>query len=89
MPQMLTIEVPDTLAEAWRKLPPSRRSALVDYASYLAAQECEHNPTVVDEEDEAGWDALFDDPSRTAKFEAWAAASLAKSAPEPLDSSKL
>lgn len=39
MPQMLTIEVPETLAEAWGKLPPARRSSLVDYASYLAAQE--------------------------------------------------
>ena len=39
MPQMLTIEVPETFAEAWGKLPPARRSSLVDYASYLAAQE--------------------------------------------------
>jgi len=39
MPPALTIEVPDALAEAWRKLPPERRSSVVDYASFLAAQE--------------------------------------------------
>ena len=89
MPQMLTIEVPDILAEAWSKFPPACRSFLVDYASYLAAQETAPGGTVVDEEDEAAWDVLLEDPARTANFQRWAAASLIQSPPEPLDSAKL
>ena len=89
MPQMLTIEVPDTLAEAWSKLPPARRSSLVDYAKYLAAQEPAPDLTEVDAEDEAAWSVLLEDPARTANFQRWAAASLAESPPEPLDPAKL
>jgi len=89
MPLMITIEVPDKLAEAWNKLPPARRSSVVDYANYLAAQESESSLPAIVEEDEAAWDMLFGDQVRTANFQRWAATSLAQSGPEPLDPAKL
>ena len=73
MPSVLTIEVPDALADAWRKLPPERRSSVVDYASFLAAQEESDRLHEVDETVEAEWDELLNDPQRTANFARWAA----------------
>ena len=73
MPSALTIEVPDALADAWRKLPPERRASLVDYASFLAAQEESGRLHEVDETAEAEWDELLNDPQRTSNFARWAA----------------
>ena len=89
MPPALTIEIPDALAEAWRKLPPERRLSVVDYASYLAAQEESGRLQEVDEAVEAEWGTLLADPQRTANFQRWAESSLGRNAAEPLDPSRL
>jgi acyl-CoA reductase-like NAD-dependent aldehyde dehydrogenase len=88
MPPAFTIEVPDALAEAWRKLPPERRSSVVDYAGFLAAQEESCRFHEVDEIVEAEWSEMLDDPQRTANFARWAA-DAARGEAQPIDLSKL
>jgi hypothetical protein len=83
------IEVPEALAEAWRKLPPERRLSVVDYASYLASQESPGRLHEVDEAVEAEWDALLSEPQRTANFQRWAEESLARGNTQPFDPSRL
>jgi hypothetical protein len=85
----LTIEVPEALAEAWRKLPPERRSSVVDYATFLASQTSSNSLHEVDESVEAKWDQLLSDSKRTANFQRWAEESLSRGTPEPLDPAKL
>jgi hypothetical protein len=84
MPATPAIEVPEALAEAWRKLPPARQSSLLDYAAFLAAQE-EH----LDAEEEAAWDRRLSDPAKQARFKEWGQQALAGPGDEPLDFRRL
>ena len=86
MSDSLTIEVPEVFANAWRKLPPSQQSSLVDFAAYLAAQVAEQR---LDDKDEAAWDRRFADPAASARFLEWGQQALAGAEDEPLDLKRL
>jgi hypothetical protein len=86
MDHTLTIEVPDALAEAWRKLPPAHRSSLVDYAGYLASQVEEQR---LDDEDDAAWEQRVADPVKAARFLEWGQQALAGPGDAPLDLKQL
>ena len=89
MPQAPATEIPEVLAETWRKLPPARQSSLLDYACYLASLEDGASLHEVDEEDEAEWDRLFSDEVKMANFRRWAEKALAEPGGEPLDLNRL
>jgi hypothetical protein len=84
MPPATPIEIPEALAEAWRKLPPERRASLLEYAAFLAAQEQR-----LDAEDEKAWDDCLSDPAKAARFQEWGKQALAGPGDEHLDLRRL
>ena len=72
-----------------RGLNPAHQSSLLAYAQFLEAKEAQAALDEMDEEDEAEWDRLLTDPARAADFARWAAESLTRSQPRPLDPARL
>ena len=85
MTQTLSIEVPETFAEAWRKLAPEQQSSVIEYTGHLAALEQRREEA----EDEAAWEQRFADPAARERFLAWGKKALAGPGDEPLDLRKL
>ena len=84
-----TMSLPDAVAELCRSLQPAHQSSLLDYAEFLKAQEAQAGLNIVDEEDEAEWDAQLADPEKVANFARWADESLARDRPRPIDPAHL
>ena len=85
MPQTLSIEVPETFAEAWHRLPPEQRSSVMEYTGRLAELEQRREEA----EDESAWEQRFADPAARERFLAWGKQALEGPGDERLDPLKL
>lgn len=84
-----TINPPEAVADLCRSLEPAHQSSLLEFAQFLKMQEARAAFDEVDEEDEAAWDRLFNDPAKMANFARCADKALAEGSSEPLDPSRL
>jgi hypothetical protein len=89
MQSTTTLSTPETVAALCRSLAPSRQFSLLEFARFLKSQEAQGALDVVDEDDEAGWAADFNNPAKVENFARWADASHAAETPRPMDSAKL
>ena len=85
----MTLPTPEAVAALCRGLEPAHQSSLLEFAQFLQSQEAQAALDDVDEEDEAEWDRLLNDPAKTANFVRWADESLARSQPRPIDPARL
>ena len=79
MSSAITLPTPEAVAAVCRALNPAHQSSLLAYAQFLQAQEAQAALDEVDEEEEAEWDRLLNDPVKTANFMRWADESRARS----------
>lgn len=84
-----TLNPPEAVAELCRSLEPAHQFSLLEFAQFLKMQEARAALDEVDEEDEAAWDGLLNDPAKVANFARWADESLARNQPRPINPARL
>lgn len=79
----------EAIASLCVTLQPDHQSSLLQFAKFLKSQEEQQSFGAVDEEDEAEWDRMLNDPARVANFAQWADQSLSNSSLHPVDPKRL